>query len=202
MTPSPLSPPAYAGQRIGLFGGSFNPVHQGHLLVATEALRRLRLDALWIMVSPGNPLKDRSGLPSLDQRMQAARSVFTDPRMIVTGFEAARGLRYSYQTVAHLTGAHQRTRFVFIIGADNLRDLHRWQRWQELVRLVPMAVYARPGAEHAALASPAAAALMRYRLDEADAPLLADCVPPSWVYLHGRLSPLSSTALRRRTPMN
>src|SRR5690606_32801729 len=94
---SPLPPPAHPGQRIGLFGGSFDPPHAGHLLVATETLRRLRLDALWIMVSPGNPLKDRTGLPPLAARIEAARKVFAHPRMHVTGFEAARQARYSYQ---------------------------------------------------------------------------------------------------------
>lgn len=194
-----LPPPAYSGQRIGLFGGSFDPPHAGHLLVATEALRRLGLDTVWIMVSPGNPLKDRSGLPAPDRRVAIARRVFDHPRMQVTRFEAAHGFRYSYQTLAYLTSAHPRSRFVFIMGADNLRDLHRWQRWRELVRLAPFAVYARPGAEHTALASPAAVALARYRLDEAEAQTLANASPPAWVYLHGRLSGLSSTALRRNT---
>src|SRR5690606_38448647 len=126
------------------------------------------------------------------------RKVFAHPRMHVTGFEAARQARYSYQTVDYLTRAFPRTRFVFIIGADNLRDLDRWQHWRDLAARVPIAVYARPGAEHTALASPAATLLAPYRLPEAQAPRLASAAPPAWIYLHGKQSSLSSTALRGR----
>src|SRR5690606_16896643 len=188
-------PPSAAGMRIGLFGGSFNPVHEGHLLVMAETLRRLELDALWVLVTPGNPLKNNSGLPSLTERVEAVRAVVSDPRIRVTAWEAERGFTYSYETIRHLTQTLPDRRFVWIMGADSLADLHRWERWEDIARAVPMAVYVRPGSRHAP-ASRAAAALARWRIDEDDAGRLATMTPPAWVYLHGRQSALSSTALR------
>jgi nicotinate-nucleotide adenylyltransferase len=181
--------------RIGLFGGSFNPVHDGHLLVMAETLRRLELDALWVLVTPGNPLKNNSGLPSLAERVEAVRAVVSDPRIRVTGWEAERGFTYSYETIRHLTETLPDRRFVWIMGADSLAGFHRWERWEDIARTVPMAVYVRPGSRQAP-ASRAAAALSRWRIDEDDAGRLALMRPPAWVYLHGRQSGLSSTALR------
>ena len=188
-------PPSAAGMRIGLFGGSFNPVHKGHLLVMAETLRRLELDALWVLVTPGNPLKDNSHLPPLAERVEAVRAAVDDPRIRVTGWEAERGFTYSYETIRHLTSTLPGRRFVWIMGADSLADFHRWERWRDIARLLPIAVYVRPGAAHAP-ASPAASALSRWRIDEEDAGRLALIRPPAWVYLRGRQSPLSSSALR------
>ena len=188
-------PTSGVGMRIGVFGGSFNPVHDGHLLVMAETLRRLELDALWVLVTPGNPLKDNSGLPPLAERVKAVRAAVSDPRIRVTGWEAERGFTYSYQTIRHLTETLPDRHFVWIMGADSLADLHRWERWEDIARAVPMAVYVRPGSRQAP-ASRAAAALGRWRIDEEDAGRLALMRPPAWVYLHGRQSALSSTALR------
>lgn len=192
-------PPSAPGMRIGLFGGSFNPMHAGHLLVMDETLRRLELDALWVLVTPGNPLKDNSALPPLETRVRAARALITHPRIRVTGFEAARGFAYSWQTVDFLTTAMPDRRFVWIMGADSLANFHRWQRWRDIAARLPMAVYVRPGAGRRALASRAAAVLDYAQLDETDAPLLADARPPAWIYLQGRQSSLSSTAIRARS---
>lgn len=189
-------PPSGAGMRIGLFGGSFNPLHQGHLLVMEETLRRLALDALWVLVTPGNPLKDNSALPSLQDRVEAARRRVGDPRIRVTGFEAAKGFSYSWQTVQFLTASMPDRRFVWIMGADSLADFHRWQRWRDIAARLPIAVYVRPGAARRALASRAATTLDYAQLDESDAAVLADCRPPAWIYLQGRQSNLSSTAIR------
>ncbi|HTJ57765.1 MAG TPA: nicotinate-nucleotide adenylyltransferase [Devosiaceae bacterium] len=189
-------PPAYAGMRIGLFGGSFNPPHEGHRLVALQALKRLKLDAVWFLVSPGNPLKNHNDLAPLPARVLRTRQMCQHPRIRATGFEAAHGFTYTFETLRFLKAAHPGVRFVWIMGADNLSQFHRWERWQEIARLMPMAVYVRPGSTRRAPVSPAATALARYRLDEADASILADCVPPAWVYLHGLTSPLSSTVLR------
>lgn len=189
-------PPSAAGMRIGLFGGSFNPLHEGHLLVMEETLRRLKLDALWVLVTPGNPLKDNSALPSLETRVRAARGKIADPRIRVTGFEAAKGFAYSWQTVDFLTTTLPDRRFVWIMGADSLADFHRWQRWRDIAARLPMAVYVRPGAGRRALASRAAATLDYAQIDESDATVLADCAPPAWIYLQGRQSPLSSSAIR------
>jgi len=189
-------PAAFPGMRIGLFGGSFNPPHDGHRLVVLQALRRLGLDAVWLLVSPGNPLKDHADLAPLADRVAAARRITRHPRVKVTGFEAARGFTYTYETLRYLTARYPATRFVWIMGADNLGQFSRWQRWREIAEMLPMAVYVRPGSTRKALISQAAVALGRYRIDESDAPILADMAPPAWVYLHGLMSPLSSTRLR------
>ncbi|MEO8884034.1 MAG: nicotinate-nucleotide adenylyltransferase [Devosia sp.] len=189
-------PPAYAGMRIGLFGGSFNPPHEGHRLVALQALKRLNLDAVWFLVSPGNPLKDHAGLAPLAERVAAARALVHHPRIRVTGFEAAHGFTYTYDTLKYLKSTRPGVRFVWIMGADNLSQLHRWERWREITSLMPMAIYVRPDSLRRAPVSKAATALARYRIDESDANILADLAPPAWVYLHGMMSPLSSTALR------
>lgn len=189
-------PPSAAGMRIGVFGGSFNPLHEGHLLVMEETLRRLRLDALWVLVTPGNPLKDNKGLPPLADRVRAARAAIRDPRIRVTGFEAAKGFTFSWQTIDFLTRTLADRHFVWIMGADSLADFHRWQRWRDIARRVPIAVYARPGASRRALASRAAVALDYAQVDESDAAVLALSRPPAWIYLQGRQSSQSSSAIR------
>ena len=191
-------PPSGAGMRIGLFGGSFNPFHEGHLLVIEETMRRLQLDALWVLVTPGNPLKNHQDLAPLAARVEAARRLIDDPRVRVTGFEAAHGFTYSWQTIRFLTQALQDRRFVWIMGADNLADFNRWERWRNIAAMVPMAVYVRPGSSRRAPSSMAASYLSRWRIDEDDAPRLAMLKPRTWVYLHGRQSPLSSSAIRAR----
>lgn len=185
------------GMRIGLFGGSFNPPHEGHRLATMVALKRLRLDAVWWLVTPGNPLKDTSGLPSLEARMAAARKLANDPRIIVTGIEARIGTRYTYDTVRWVTQRCPGVRFVWMMGADNLAGFHRWQRWREIARLVPIAVVDRPRSTLRATHSRAAVWLAPRRLDETDASLLADAQAPAFVFLHGPRSDLSSTALRQ-----
>ncbi|KKB07650.1 nicotinate-nucleotide adenylyltransferase [Devosia chinhatensis] len=189
-------PPSAPGMRIGLFGGSFNPIHDGHLLVMEETLRRLELDALWVLVTPGNPLKNNAGLPPLDTRVQAARARIAHPRIRVTGFEAAKGFTYSWQTIDFLTSTLPGRRFVWIMGADSLANFHRWQRWRDIAARVPIAVYVRPGAARRALASRAATMLDYAQIDEADAAILPLCAPPAWIYLQGRQSSLSSSAIR------
>jgi nicotinate-nucleotide adenylyltransferase len=189
-------PPAPPGARIGLFGGSFNPAHEGHRLVALQCLKRLRLDKVWLLVSPGNPLKDRAELAPLDQRLRETERLMNDPRLVVTGFEAKRGFAYTFETIRFLTTTHPRTRFVWIMGADSLASFDRWERWEEIAQRVPMAVYSRPGASLRATRSPAAVALDHARLPETKAATLADAEPPAWVYLRGLTSGASSTAIR------
>ncbi|ODT67755.1 MAG: nicotinic acid mononucleotide adenylyltransferase [Pelagibacterium sp. SCN 63-23] len=195
-------PPSAAGMRIGLFGGSFNPIHDGHILVMEETLRRLELDALWVLVTPGNPLKNNSALPPLADRVRAARARITHPRIRVTGFEAARGFAYTWQTVDFLTRTMPDRRFVWIMGADSLADFHRWERWRDIAAKVPIAVYVRPGAGRRALASRAAATLDHAQLDESAGPLLPYAQPPAWIYLQGRQSTLSSSSIRAQKTAN
>jgi nicotinate-nucleotide adenylyltransferase len=189
-------PIAEPGTRIGLFGGSFNPPHEGHRLVALECLKRLALDRVWILVSPGNPLKDRSELLPLETRLSETVKLMDDPRLEVTAFEAERGFAYSFETVRYLTRAHPQTRFVWIMGADSLQTFDRWEHWEDIARQVPMAIYDRPGTRFVATTSPAAIALARDRVPEEAAKSLADRTPPAWVYLHGVVSSQSSTAIR------
>ena len=189
-------PLALPGQRIGLMGGTFNPPHAGHAVCALTALRRLQLDQLWWMVTPGNPLKGRDGLPPLADRMAASRRLATDPRIKVTGFEAALGTPYTYETLRYVTRRLPGVRFVWVMGADNLAGFDRWQRWRDIARLVPMAVVDRPGWRLQALASPAAQSLARFRVAESFAGQLPGMTPPAWMLLSTRLSEASSTALR------
>ena len=189
-------PLALPGQRIGLMGGTFNPPHAGHAVCAVTALRRLQLDQLWWMVTPGNPLKDQDGLPSLADRMAASRRLANDPRIKVTGFEAALGTPYTYETLRYVTRRLPGVRFVWVMGADNLAGFDRWQRWRDIARLMPMAVVDRPGWRLQALASPAAQSLARFRVAESLAGQLPGMTPPAWTLLSTRLSEASSTALR------
>jgi nicotinate-nucleotide adenylyltransferase len=189
-------PPHGPGQRIGLLGGSFNPAHAGHRLASVEALRRLRLDQLWWVVTPGNPLKDTRGLAPLGVRMREAAAVASHPKIFVTGVEAGLRTRFTADLIRALTKKEPATRFVWIMGSDNLAQFHRWDRWREIAASVPIAVFNRPGALATELASPAAEALLPWRIDESDAPLLPGRSPPAWVFLHGPRSASSSTALR------
>jgi nicotinate-nucleotide adenylyltransferase len=190
------------GMRIGLFGGSFNPAHDGHLLVALQALKRLDLDAVWVLVSPGNPLKDHSDLAPLAERVAGARRVLDHPKIKVTGFEAAHGFRFTFDTLSFLKTTLPGRRFVWIMGADNLVGFDHWERWRDIAGLMPMAIYVRPGSATLAPSSKAAITLARYRLDEGDAKTLADRDAPAWIYLHGQQSALSSSAIRARRKRN
>jgi nicotinate-nucleotide adenylyltransferase len=189
-----------SGLRIGLFGGSFNPPHAGHRLVTLTALRRLKLDRVWWIVTPGNPLKDTRQLSPLDERMAAARRLMPEPMVDITGFEAGIGTRYTLDTLLYLKRRCPAVRFVWIMGADNLLQFHRWQGWREIARLMPIAVVDRPGATLKATASRAAQALSHVRVSERD--LLGQSVSklakrPRWTFIHGPRSTLSSTILRK-----
>ncbi|HZY68784.1 MAG TPA: nicotinate-nucleotide adenylyltransferase [Devosia sp.] len=190
-------PPAEAGMRIGLFGGSFNPAHEGHRLVATQCLHRLGLNRVWMLASPGNPLKSHEELAPLEERVAATRKLVDHPGIEVTGFEAAHGFRYTWETLDYLKSAEPGVRFVWIMGADSLLTLHRWERWETIAETMPMAIYARPGTTFRASRSPAAVALEEFRLPEEEATILADQDPPAWVYLRGVMSGQSSTAIRK-----
>ena len=190
------TPLALSGQRVGIMGGSFNPAHDGHRIVAETAIKRLRLDQLWWVVTHGNPLKSKSDLPSQTDRMTAARRFAHGPRMKITGFEAELGTPYTAAMLAFLRRRHARVHFVWVMGADNLSGFHRWQHWRTIMRTFPIAVVDRPGWRMKALASPAAAAFKMARVCEARASSLPALKPPAWTFLTSRLSPLSSTALR------
>jgi nicotinate-nucleotide adenylyltransferase len=189
-------PPHAPGLKIGLFGGSFNFAHEGHRAASLIALHRLGLDRIWWLVTPANPLKDARNLASVSERIAAACVVARHPRIEVTGVEAAIGARYTYQTLRYLKRRCRGVHFVWIMGADNLASLHRWQHWREIVNDVPIAIVDRPGSTLSATHSPAAVALLPYRRDASQGLIFATQKPPAVIFLHGPRSALSSTALR------
>jgi len=182
--------------RIGLLGGSFNPPHVAHRAISLFAIKRLKLDRVWWLVTPGNPLKDQDGLRDLNERTAAACKMANDPRIDVSCLESVIGTRYTVDTISYLRRRASGLRFVWIMGADNLAQFHRWQNWRLIASEVPIAVIDRPPQSFRALAAPAAQALARYRLPENQAGRLADQRPPAWVFLTGMKLNLSSTGLR------
>jgi nicotinate-nucleotide adenylyltransferase len=191
-----LLPPHAPGMRIGLFGGTFDPPHQAHLGATLLALKRLKLDRVWWLVTPGNPLKNTRGLAPLLDRIAAAHTLTRHPRIDITGLEAVIKTRYTYDTISWLRARCPGVRFVWIMGADNLRSFHRWQKWRKIAELVPIVVIDRLGPSLYAAASPAGHALARVRIPEYAASTLPNRKAPVWAFLHGLKSPLSSTALR------
>ncbi|MBB3770866.1 nicotinate-nucleotide adenylyltransferase [Angulomicrobium tetraedrale] len=191
-------PPLAPGMRIGLYGGSFNPPHAAHRAVSLLALKRLRLDKVWWLVTPGNPLKDNGRLPPLGVRLAQARAIANHPALVPTGLEAGLGTRYSFDTVAALVARFPQVHFVWLMGADNLASFHRWQRWRDIAARVPICVVDRQGCTFPAMAAPAALALAPWRREEHEAARLAGMKPPAWLFLHGLKSPLSSTQLRAK----
>jgi nicotinate-nucleotide adenylyltransferase len=183
--------------RIGLLGGSFNPPHEGHALITHLALRRLALDRVWWLVTPGNPLKSLTGLAALKARMEAARRLDVGPKVVVSDIEAQIDSHFTYDTLWWLKRRAAGVHFVWIMGADNLRQFHLWRHWRAIAGLAPIAVIDRPGSTLKGISSPAGAALARWRVPERDAPRFATMQPPALLFLHGPRSSLSSTALRR-----
>ena len=191
-------PFAAPGQCIGLLGGSFNPAHDAHRLISAIARRRLGLERVWWLVTPGNPLKAHADLAPLATRIAAARRVASAPWITVTGFEAALGSPFTVDTLAFLTRRYPGVRFVWIMGADSLATFHRWRGWTQIMREVPVAVVSRPWIALKSRFSPAARRFSRARLPSSAAKTLAYAKPPAWVYLRGPLNFASSTALRRQ----
>jgi nicotinate-nucleotide adenylyltransferase len=184
------------GMRVGLLGGSFNPPHVAHRAISLFAIKRLKLDRVWWLVTPGNPLKEHGTLGDLAQRTEAAREMADDPRIDISCLESVIGTRYTVETIAYLRRRAGGLRFVWIMGADNLAQFHRWENWRRIASELPIAVIDRPPQSFRALAAPAAQALARYRLPENQAARLADQRAPAWVFLTGMKLNLSSTGLR------
>jgi nicotinate-nucleotide adenylyltransferase len=184
--------------RVGLLGGSFNPAHEGHRHVAELALRRLRLDQVWLLVSPGNPLKSADGMASLADRLAAAKRIGGRRRVFASGIEAALGTRYTVDTLRVLLLRFPRVRFVWIMGADILVQFPRWRRWIDIVRRLAIVVLPRPGYSNQALAGQAAHRLRAARRPVREAPLLPG-VAPAWVFMQGRQTAVSATAIRQAT---
>lgn len=183
-------------QRIGLLGGSFNPAHEAHLLISQIAIKRLQLDRVWWLVTPGNPLKSKSGLAPLHERLADARAVTCDPRIIITDLEKDLASPYTAATLAFLKRRHPGVDFVWLMGADCLATFHRWSNWRAIFGTMPIAVIDRPGCHLPAIASPAAATFCAHRIAEIHAGALPTRNVPAWTFLTAPLSAQSSTALR------
>jgi len=186
------------GMRVGLLGGSFNPAHEGHAHVARTALARLGLDRVIWLVSPQNPLKAGQAPADLARRMAGVRRIASGPRMVVSDLEARLGSRYTLDLVRTLRRRYPAVRFVWLMGADNLATFHRWRGWQEIMRLVPVCVVARPGWELLGRTAPAARRFAWARLPASEARRLPQTAPPAWIYLTAPLNFASSTAIRAR----
>ena len=189
-------PHTEAGMTIGLFGGSFNPPHGGHRLVAETALKRLGLDRVWWIVSPGNPLKDHQNLRPIGERLDAVSRLANGPRHVVTAFEAANRIRYTADTLALLERRRPNVRFIWIMGADSLAGFDCWQDWLGIANRFPIAIIDRPGATLSVLSAKMAQRFSWARIRESDAASLPFRAPPAWVFLHGPRSGASSTLLR------
>ena len=190
-------PVARAGMVIGLLGGSFDPAHAGHAHITREALRRFGLDRVWWLVSPGNPLKTKQPAP-MAERMARARDVMHDPRVVITDIEAKLGTRYTAATLRELQARYPGVRFVWLMGADNLVQFHRWDRWEWIMQHVPIAVLARPGSGVKGRLGRAARIYASARVSEAKAEQLGHLKPPAWCFADVPMMDLSSSAIRAR----
>jgi len=179
-----------------LLGGSFNPAHAGHLHIARLALQRLRLDQVWLLVSPGNPLKQSAGMAPFVDRLASAQQIAGGRRILATGIEALLRTRYTFDTLQALRRRFPRVRFVWLMGADNLVQLPRWQRWTGIAGAMPFAVMPRPTYNQRALAGQAAQRLRTALRPARSAHSLAERPAPAWTFLPARQNPLSATALR------
>lgn len=190
-------PYARPGQVIGLLGGSFDPAHEGHVHITREALKRFALDRVWWLVSPGNPLKAH-GPAALPARMARAQAIMRHPRVVITDIEAQLGTRHTAATLAALHAIYPGTRFVWLMGADNLVQFHRWQDWQQIMATTPLGVLARPGQRLPARLSRAARIAQAAALPERMAPLLGQLAPPVWCFIDMPMVDASSSRIRAR----
>jgi len=190
-------PIATKGMKIGLLGGSFDPAHEGHVHITREALRRFGLDQAWWLVTPGNPLKARQPAP-LAERLAHARALMRHPRVRVTDLEAHLGTRHTAQTLARLRAIYPGVRFVWLMGADNLVQFHRWDRWEAIMQSVPLGILARPGWGIRGRLGRAARVYSSDRVTTGAAGDLGDLAPPAWCLADVPLNEMSSSALRAK----
>ncbi|MFB0611846.1 nicotinate-nucleotide adenylyltransferase [Aurantiacibacter poecillastricola] len=188
------------GRFTGLLGGSFNPAHRGHRRITLFALEALGLDEVWWMVSPGNPLKPRRGMAPLRARVRSARAMSKAAPIKVTAIERELGTRYTGDTLRAIKRRYPRRRFVWMMGADNLAQFHKWRNWRQIAREMPIAVIARPGYDDDAVASPAMAWLRRYRLSAAGLRNRGVWSAPALIELRFDPDPRSATQIRQADP--
>lgn len=202
-TPPTCLPPIrgaalWRGLSVGLLGGSFNPAHDGHRYISVEAMKRLGLDAVWWLVSPGNPLKDPADMTPLDRRIATARSMASHSRIYVDAPEARLGTRYTVDTLRRLRRTMPRTRFVWLMGADNLVQFTQWQRWRAIIDSMPLAVIDRDGYSVKSLSGRMALSYRHSRLSAGAWKSLASTPTPVWTFISLRRHPQSATDIRAR----
>ncbi|MBL4615491.1 MAG: nicotinate-nucleotide adenylyltransferase [Magnetovibrio sp.] len=184
-------------RKIGLLGGSFNPAHEGHVHISCVALKRLGLDELWWLVSPQNPLKSEAEMAPLEARLEGAKTVAAaESRIHVTDIETQLKTRYTVDTVAALKDQFPDLTFVWIIGADNLRQMHKWKGWRDIFRCVPIAVFPRAPYSLRAMRGRAAKRFENARISAAQASRIVRMKPPAWVFLRAPLHGQSATRIR------
>jgi len=191
------APLAFAGQRIGLLGGSFDPPHPGHVHISRWALKAIGLDAVWWLVSPGNPLK-ADGPADIDRRVAACLELVDHPRIHVTDIERHLGSPFTANTLMHLGLRYPGIRFVWLMGADNLASFHHWEGWRWIIENHSIGVLARPGEQVRAGLSPAARRYAHLRLSGSQARMLGHGPDARWALLNGPMSDHSSTRIRAR----
>ena len=192
-----MTPPEnFAGRRIGILGGSFNPAHRGHVHISKQALKVLQLDEVWWMVSPQNPLKSTEGMADLSDRIESAQSIAQDRRIRVTDIEIELGTTYTAETLIKLKATYPKARFVWLMGADNLMQIPKWRDWQGIFKTVPIAIFTRPTYTNRALAGFAAQRFARYRVKENRAHRLSIMQAPAWSFLNIKPDAISATRVR------
>lgn len=184
--------------RIGLLGGSFNPAHEGHRHISLLALKYLHLDELWWLVSPQNPLKSANDMAPFAERLTSAHAMARHPRIRISDIETRLHTRYTADTLHALRTRYPQTRFVWLMGADNLAQIPHWERWTEIFQSVPIAVFDRATYSYRALAGKAAQRFAKQRIEGRNAGTLADHKAPAWVYFHARRHPASASSIRAR----
>ena len=185
-----------SSQKIGLLGGSFNPAHHGHLSISKIALRRLGLNQIWWIVSPRNPLKEYDFLYDFEERVFSARKIINTNNISISKLELNAQIKYTIGTLEYLRTRYHRSRFVWIMGADNLNQFHLWREWEKIVRLMPIAIIDRPSSSLNVTSSVFANKYKAYRVDEADSNQLIYYKKPAWVFMHTKLNYQSSSQLR------
>ena len=186
------------GRRIGLLGGSFNPAHKGHLHISREALSRLNLDEIWWIVSPQNPLKSSDDMNDFESRMNSAIAIANDPRIVVTKIELELGTVFTIDTLKALRQKYPEHRFVWLMGADNLRQIPKWKGWRQIFRMIPIAIFPRPAHSGRALAGKASRRFKRFRVRSTRGPRLANMRPPAWIFLRTQPDTTSATRIRAK----
>jgi nicotinate-nucleotide adenylyltransferase len=180
---------------VGLLGGSFDPPHLGHVNITQQALKRFSLDRVWWLVSPGNPLKRHSPAP-MKTRMAACRAIMADPRVTITDIETQLGTISTFDTLAALHRRYRGVRFVWLMGADNLAQFHKWHKWRSIINTTPIGVLARPGDRLSAQLSPSARLYGKYRLTDQASHLLPNTPAPAWCFINIPMNDASSYAIR------